>query len=511
MRRLLPFILILLFCVGCRTLQNVPDASPEAASKTVMLFGTAVLVDAERIVVSMPVPSFAALENALPQFLRLRAAEFVFPSDWNDDPESFLAYLAFRNAHPELHCTEQYPANAAPSEITELQLNQPIDAWDAYLSQFPALQTLTVSQTVSCKAIVSLIESDPALNVLWTDEAFGPSDSAVRELHLSGDPDPALLQTYLSCFPALETVDLRETSLSEEDGNALCDAYPDVVFLRTVTLNGLPADTGITEYNLDNAEIDFDAIMQALQYFPCLKHIEMNDCSLSDAQLAALRERYPEKGIVWTVHIRRYSIRTDSVAFSTQCGSGNPNPLTSQDVDSLRYCIDLIALDLGHNDITDLDFLRPLKNLQVLILADSRKLTDVSVIGTLSRLKYLELFLTNVSDVAPLASLSELLDVNLCITKVVDASPLLACKELERIWIGEQTQQFMTLKSLLLLQEAFPNAEFDLLSVSCTARGWREHPRYFAFREMFETNQPVEPFLPQSYGSASDRSGSGAS
>ena len=104
--------------------------------------------------------------------------------------------------------------------------------------------------------------------------------------------------------------------------------------------------------------------------------------------------------------------------------------------------------------------------------------------------------MTPIRDITPLGELPELLDVNLCITYVTDLTPLLNCKKLERIWIGHQTQDYCTKESLQAVLEAFPDAQYDLLSVSCTNRGWREHPRYDAFQEMFRTNAPVAPFVP---------------
>ena len=489
---------------GCSEPQNTPDptASPVAVidspvPDSVTLFGETVKKDAERITVQMPVDSFAPVEEVLSALPGVREAEIVFSAPWSDDVQGYLAYLAFRDAHPDLNCVERYPQGGSPADTTELVLPAPVDRLERLLSSLPALQTLTLPSELSREAIASVVDAYPAIRILWTDEAFGASDADARRLDMTGDPDPSALAAYLACFRALETVDLHGCSLSEADGNALCDAFPDIMFLRNVTLNGVPTDTGAEELNFDNAEIDsFEAFADALRFFPALHRLEMNDCSLTNEQLASLRDRYPEKGVVWTIHIRNYSLRTDSVAFSTKSPGGNPKRLKSADVDALRYCTDLIALDLGHNDMTDLDFLLPLKNLQLLMLADSRKLEDISVIGTLTKLKYLELFMTNVSDITPLASLSELLDVNLCITRVVDLSPLLSCKKLERIWIGQQTQKYTDAKSLLLLQEAFPNAEFDVVSPSCTGHGWREHARYFAYMEMFDTNQPVAPFLP---------------
>ena len=170
--------------------------------------------------------------------------------------------------------------------------------------------------------------------------------------------------------------------------------------------------------------------------------------------------------------------------------------LTSQMVSGLQYCTDLIALDLGHNGIDDLTWLEPLQNLQLLILADNR-MKDITPLASLKKLKYVELFMNPIRDISPLGELKELLDVNLCITKAEDLSPLLRCTKLERIWIGHQTQAYCTKESLQAVLEAFPDAEYDLLSVSCTNRGWREHPRFFAYQEMFQTNAPVAPFLPE--------------
>ena len=500
--RLLPFILALLFFAACGDTQKtpvsaaLPQTSEAVDDEPLILFGQSVSHSADHITVQMPVDSFAEADEALPLLKNLTAIDVVFPSGWTDDPQGFLSYLAFRDAHPNLLFSERYPNGNAPDDITDLTLSQPVERLDEFLAALPSLKTLTL-QSFSREAIAGISKAYPSVRVLWTDDIFGESDSTEQNLTVTGSPDPDALRAYLDCFCALKTVDLRGAQLSEADGNALCDAFADVALLRTVTLNGVPTDTGITELNLDRAEIDsYEAFADSLRCFPFLTHLEMNDCSLSNEQLAALRDRYPEKGIVWTIHIRKYEIRTDSVAFSSKCPGENTNRMSSKEVDPLRYCTELIALDLGHNNITDLDFLRPLSNLQVLMLADSRKLSDISVIGTLTKLKYVELFMTDVSDISPLSNLPDLCDVNLCVTKTADVSPLLACKKLERVWIGMQTTAFTTKESIQKLLDAFPNAMIELDTVSCTGHEWREHPRFDAYMEMFETNRPVAPFLP---------------
>ena len=172
------------------------------------------------------------------------------------------------------------------------------------------------------------------------------------------------------------------------------------------------------------------------------------------------------------------------------------NRMKTKDVEVLRYCTDLIALDLGHNAISDIEWIKALPNLQVLILANNWDLVDLTPIGSLTKLKYLELFMCHCSDISPLANLPELLDVNLIITRVKDVTPLLQCKKLERIWLGCLVTERVGEEGIRQLTDAFPNAEFDLVSSGSTKLGWREHPRYFAMRKMFEENIAVAPFLP---------------
>lgn len=499
--RILPFCMILLLLSGCTGPGAVSTAAPTEtapATHAWTVFGQTVSEETPRITVQAPFDFSAVSDESLSALSPSVSIDVVFTDGWSGDLSAFADFLSFSQSHPDLHIEAQFPQGDAPVDRTELTVDQPFDGLDAVLAACPSLQALTLSDSFSRESIAAIAAAHPSLRILWEDAGFGASDSSATALTVTGDADPAALGEYLNCFPALETVDLRGCSLSESDGSALCRRFPSVAFLRTVTLNGVPTDTNATELNLDNAVIEsYDAFSEALGFFPRLSHVELNDCSLSNEQLAALRDRYPEKGIVWTVRIRTYRIRTDSVAFSAKSSGYNTNRMTSMDVDPLRYCTDLIALDLGHNDLTDLDFLRPLTNLQVLMLADSRKLEDISVIGTLHRLKYLELFMTGVSDITPIGELPELLDVNLCVTKVADVSPLLSCKKLERIWLGTQTvQNHTTEESIRLIEDAFPNADIELDTASCTGHGWREHPRYDAYIEMFKTGRPVAPFLP---------------
>ena len=514
-------LLLLALCLtfGCLTAcqEKTADAAPApsvtaapTAAPTpvptpapVSVNGQSVPADAEAVALSEAVADPEILRQPLAALPRMKALSLdrVVPqasvAAWME------AWADLEAAFPEVTFTytTQYeggPAEAvtafAPASLPEDMAAEAA----AILALFPQLKTLDLTALVTSReAVAQAAALMPEVSVQWNDEAFGPSDSTEKALTLTGPADLEAAAAYLGCFPGLEAVDLLSAELTEAEGGALSDAFPQVTFHRVVTLNGKSLDNFTEEIALPGAKIgDYEAFAEAVGRFPKLKSLDLSDCSLTNEELDALRTRYPQAGVVWVVKFSRWSCRTDAVAFTTG-QSGNTERRQSQKaVSVLRYCTDLVALDLGHNAIDDISWLEPLQNLQVLILADNR-IRDISPLASLKKLKYVELFMNPVTDITPLSTLPELLDVNLCITHTADLTPLIQCTKLERIWIGHQTQKYCSKESLQAVQETFPNAQYDLLSVSCTNRGWREHPRYDAYTEMFKTNTVVAPFLPE--------------
>ncbi|MBQ5991425.1 MAG: leucine-rich repeat domain-containing protein [Clostridia bacterium] len=476
-------------------------AETPAPVQTIELFGEEIPADAESLTIAAPVEDLSALSKALSALPACREVELTFAVDpEKTDLASFeAARAALFDAFPDVAFTDRILIEGEPAETVETLAVSSAEEIGAALRLCPALTCLDLTNaSVSRESVAAAEQEAPAVKFLWTDAVYGASSSDATALAFSGEQDADALAAYLACFPALAEVDLTETALSDAQKDALCERFPDAAFRRTILLNGKPADSFAETLDFSEAKIaSYEAFSDALQNFPKLKRLEMHDCSLTNKQLAAIRDRYPDVKVVWTVHVRGWRVRTDAVAFSSRQMWDNTNRVTSKNADDLRYCTDLIALDLGHNDLTDIEWIRPLKNLQVLILADNRKLKDISPLKELKKLKYIELFLTGVSDVTPLADHDELLDVNLCWSKVKDVSALLSCRKLERIWFGAKTAKDIGKEGISALKDAFPNAQFDLESTSTsTGAGWREHPRYDAYIEMFKTNKPVDPFLP---------------
>ncbi len=482
------------------TAEPTPELSVCFFDQEIPLGSTSILLEA-------PISDLSELRELLPHLPYLKEARVLLAYEDQTATTDLFEFLADWDAliseYPDIVFSEQLLINGLDAEELREYTAESLSKEDAsevlpgFLRRCPQLKTLRIGSEISRDAIVAAVRENPSLQILWSDPVFGESDSSATQLIPAGAVQSEELISYLACFPELKYLDLMDTTLTEAEGDAICAAFPTAAVHRTVTLNDRSCDSYSEQLDFSKAQIENPAAFSsALQYFPFLKRLEMHYCSLSNAELAAIRDRYPQTKVVWTVRFNRWRVSTDAVAFSTLQLAPNDNRVRSSDAQVLQYCTDLIALDLGHNNLIDLEWLRPLKNLQVLILADNSKLSDISPIGDLKKLKYLELFMTSVSDITPLSNLTELLDVNLCFTKITDATPLLACKKLERIWLGRDTAAQIGEEGILQLQNAFPNAAYDLVSRSSTYLGWREHPRYHAYIQMFRTNTAVEPFLP---------------
>ena len=211
-----------------------------------------------------------------------------------------------------------------------------------------------------------------------------------------------------------------------------------------------------------------------------------------------LQEQHPQTKFVWTVKIGPHTIRTDVLGFSTKNPSRYENKGMSDsynrsvhtrkrlhpgDLDNLRYCTDLVALDVGHNYLTsaDLEVLRYTPHLQILILADN-KITDISVLSTLKELRYIELFMTLVEDVSPLIGLPDLVDINVCYMRLKNVDALCQFTQAERLWFSLNN---LPKKECLKVVEALPNCECNYTTRYSTQGGWREHERYYWMRSFF--------------------------
>ena len=250
---------------------------------------------------------------------------------------------------------------------------------------------------------------------------------------------------------------------------------------------------------------DLDTLIQKLDQLPALRQVDMYDWELTATQMDTLSARYPNITFGWTLHIGDHTLRTDATAFST-LHSRNSTPHTSEDFAVLRYCHNLLALDIGHNAVTDISFLEALPKLKILILGRNQ-ITDTTPIGTLTDLEYLELFSDGVKDISALANCTRLMDVNLTNNRIADLAPILSLPSLQRLWLYRSTgvlsdDRFPKEMKQTILASVPSDCEVNLTS-SGTGGGWREHAHYDTIYLIFQSGvyQPWDGSSPACTGS----------
>ena len=319
---------------------------------------------------------------------------------------------------------------------------------------------------------------------LWGMEIPGDAEELRLDAGASGDPDE--LAAALSRLRRLKKLDLRDCDLTPEQLARVLPACEGVETDYVIRLCGRVFTADCTEMDLSGVEIgDVSEVETAAALMPKLEKVVMCDCGVPDEEMDALDRRHEDVRYVWKIYFSIYALRTDATFF---CAADVPAlnydapVLYDYQLYPIRYCRDLIALDLGHMWIEDLSFLYNMPKLQYLILVGGR-FRDITPIGSLQELKYLEIFQTNPADISPLLNCKKLEQLNMCYCFGFDISPLKEMKQLKRLWYaGLGPYRGWE------LQEALP----DTL-VYCpyndpdgsTGGGWREDEAYYEMRDVF--------------------------
>lgn len=301
----------------------------------------------------------------------------------------------------------------------------------------------------------------------------------------------------LQAHPQIKTVDLTDVSLSTANKVKLAQACPDIHFIWTVKIGNAVISSEDTVMDLDTpkGEAKLSAIAQALDALPNIEQVLMYKYRPSLKGMANyLLNKYPEVDFGWTLDWiicdgRRVRLRSDASSFSTAKGRQDPRYTAQQIWERLQYFPDLLAIDVGHNNVTDLSFLANFPKLRRLIVIDSKKpVTDISVLAQLPDLEYIELFMQDITDISPLANHEKLLDLNLATNNVTDLSPLYSCPNLQRLWISSNPN--LTLEEIEAFQHQVPGCQVihDLPKGDETGGDWREHPHYDVIIQSFKDN-----------------------
>jgi len=429
--------------------------------------------EAESLAVTTLTAEDVALLDHLPRLLYIDALAC----------EEYDLLLQLQQRHPDCHILYSVAVGDRQIDcrVTDLTVHN-ADAGELAkkLSYLPQVQQLHLTGILPpVEELEALRQSYPEIAFTW-ETAFGTaSDAHIQTLDLRDTPlaDLPTVEAALAYYPSLTRVDMRGCGLNDADMMTLADRHPEITFLWNMEIAGIPFPTDAEQIDISgNPVSDLARLEAALPYFPNLKKVVMCGCGIGNEAMDSLNRRYENIRFVWSVNLGGVLLRTDATTFMpVKYGA----QVTTEDLYDLRYCTDMICIDLGHMDVWSCEWAAYMPELKYLLLADTR-VSDLTPLTGLKRLIYLELFLTQVTDLSPLESCTALEDINLCYT-YGDPTPLTRMPWLQTIWwsghwsASSYAHQF---------RQNNPDIRLEFDTLSSTGNGWRELENYYDMRDL---------------------------
>lgn len=373
--------------------------------------------------------------------------------------------------------------DASAEELTLADAD--VKALEEALPLLPQLKTLKLEGTIpELSALQALKALYPELSFIFPAKLGGQdfvTDAQVLDL-ADTDVTAEELHAVLPFFGGLQELTVTGTEISDDDLMTLIDNYPSVFVRCELPLAGQRFLTDCEQIDVSNCTVTAEEVDQMLPYFRKLTKLDMSFCGIPDEEMEALNQRHESVSVVWTLKIGEVKTRTDAIYFyPAEC---NYYP-TNEEMKALRYCHDMIAVDIGHTRATDCEFLWYMPKVKYLILADTG-ITDITPVGNLKELIYLELFNLRIPDYSPLLNCTKLQDLNIG-TTYADPEPLSKMTWLHNLQWHRSDQNPETKADVLKLPEQLPDTNVVLFPKK-KARNiggpWRYIPNYYVFRDL---------------------------
>jgi len=424
------------------------------------------------------------------------------------------------------------------SEIPELTVTTFSDADVRRLAYFPELKTLTADNCTEYALLLEAQETYPELQVRYFVPLGGeryPQDTVTLELssfareELSLLPGLAkldtvivkagigeggtLLQDYcrekglsfaisvgntiltedaeqvriegiteeelslLELLPNLKQVHLMEPVAPAEAVLAFQSSHSDWTMTWEKTVCGFFCDNSTVEVDFTDLTVtSIEEVEQGLAYFPNIEHVFLGEPGIDNEEIAAYRERNRDNyKVVWVVDLSgRMKVRTDIDNFMpSRDGWGY---VRDGEIDNIRYCEEIMCMDIGHMGVKDVSFLETLTELEYLILAHT-EVQYIDAIRNCKKLKFLELDWSCIRDLSPLVECTALEDLNIGKTWP-DITPVLQMTWLKHLYMIEGSAS-----DAWKATQALPDTRVVASGSATVASGWRNLPNYYAMRD----------------------------
>ena len=157
---------------------------------------------------------------------------------------------ALQEAYPEIAFTWQMEKDGTYLDMEtrafDLSGAASLEEVEQILFYFPKLEFLDLrGNSIPDEDLVLLAKKNPGVDFLW-DLTVGETrvSTGAKEIYLSGtEVTVAEVEAVLHCFPELERVEMCDCPVETEEMAALWQRYPDIRFVWTVDLAGMPHRT----------------------------------------------------------------------------------------------------------------------------------------------------------------------------------------------------------------------------------------------------------------------------
>lgn len=281
----------------------------------------------------------------------------------------------------------------------------------------------------------------------------------------------------LQFLPDMQQLHIRLPRTTAEKLLELKHSLPNVTVTWEQEICGKICSSSEEELDLSGTSIgSLETLDQQMAYFPDVRQVFLGECDLDNDTLAAhrnqVRDRYK---LVWTVPCGSINVRTDAVTFMPV--REHVFYFNDEEAYNLRYCEDMICIDVGHMSIHNIDFVEYMPNLQYLILAHTQ-LQYIDPISSCKKLKFLELDWCPLKDLTPLKECAALEDLNLGNT-FADFDPVAEMTWLKNLWMVD-----CSTRARYEMTQALPDTKVMVTGAATVANGWRDLDNYYAMRDL---------------------------
>ena len=350
-----------------------------------------------------------------------------------------------------------------PDTVQELDVTGVTDGELELLQLLPELKTLHLKNPEADPETVAQLRSTyPKADISWEVEIAGvsfPDDT--KEVDLSAVLESSAAQTAAGTAAGTQTAVGAQTTT------------------KTQTTTGTATGTQSTKETQSTASavtLNLEDLEKKMSYLSDAKQVFLGKCGLDNEELAALRERVRDSyKLVWTVQLgKKLTARTDDTTFMPV--REHVYYFLDEDAYNLRYCEDMLCVDVGHMGLTNIDFVKGMPHLQILILAHNGQLQDISPISSCKELIFLELDWSAVKDFTPLVGCTSLEDLNIGLT-YPSVEPLMQMTWLKNLWMVDRGGAYQ-------LSQALPDTKIVASADVTVGAGWRNLPNYYKMRDM---------------------------